>query len=425
MIAAASAASRRVSHSAFEPTPIGIALGDDDERRRRSSRRPRWPRRPRRIIAASASGSGQRSGVGARRSALPASPGSRGRPARRPRRNARTGPSWSTKLQIVTPQSLRAAGGTRRPPRPAARSSGPRRARARRGCRRVSYLMAPARSAWPGRASVIGFGRSAQPGSRLDRHPLLPARPVAVRDREGEGRAERAPEAQARGPRHAVLLDEHPPAAAVAVLAADRGPRSTFAVETRRPRRQPVEDAAQAGPVRFAGGQQAQPSQRHRLRPRIETAARSSQKPGYETVDARRDRRLSTAPATPVSAAIANAIAMRWSPAVRIAASRAARRVARRQPSGQLLRVDADRLQVVDDERDPVRLLDAQLGGVAQLARSVRGRHRDRQQGQLVDEVGHAGARRCGSAAAASARTHVDRADRLGRGVVGLARRRP
>ena len=83
----------------------------------------------------------------------------------------------------------------------------------------VSYLMAPARSAWPGRASVIGFGPLGA-RQRLDAHPFLPARPVAVRDREGEGRAERAAVAQPRGPGHAVLLDEHPPAAAVAVLAA-------------------------------------------------------------------------------------------------------------------------------------------------------------------------------------------------------------
>jgi CDGSH-type Zn-finger protein len=54
----------------------------------------------------------------------------------------------------------------------------------------------------------------------LDRHAVLPVLPVAVLDAESEGRAERAAVAQARGPGHAVALDEHAAAAAVAVLAA-------------------------------------------------------------------------------------------------------------------------------------------------------------------------------------------------------------
>ena len=64
---------------------------------------------------------------------------------------------------------------------------------------------------------------------------------------------------------HAVLLDLHAPAAAVAVLA----PRQ-LAVHGRRgdaqPGRQPVEDAGQARAVGFAGGQESQASQGHRLR---------------------------------------------------------------------------------------------------------------------------------------------------------------
>ncbi len=78
-----------------------------------------------------------------------------------------------------------------------------------------------------------------------------------------------------------------------------------------------------------------------------------------------------TPSATPVTAAIANAIAMRWSPPVTMVAP-TGRGVAGRggHPPAvvQLLRVDPDGPQAVDDQRDAVRFLDPQLARVAQLA---------------------------------------------------------
>ncbi len=75
------------------------------------------------------------------------------------------------------------------------------------------------------------------------------------------GRAERPPEAQARAPGHPVALDLHPAAAAVAVLAA-RQVAVDLPGGDAQPGRQPVEDAAHARAVRFAGGQQPQPVHR-------------------------------------------------------------------------------------------------------------------------------------------------------------------
>ena len=54
----------------------------------------------------------------------------------------------------------------------------------------------------------------------------------------------------------------------------------------------------------------------------------------------------------------------------------------------ELLHVRADRPQPGNHGRDPVRLLDPQLGGVAHLGVVVGRCHRDRQQRQLVDQVG-------------------------------------
>ena len=191
MTAAASAESRRVSHSAFEPMPIGHRPRRRRRTSRRSSRPPRWRRRPRRSSRASATGSGQRSGVGAATVLLRTSrPGSRGRPARPSPGNARIGPEL---VDEAPDASRRSRASSWRHTAPAATRGAVERAEARSSTSRmssVSYLIAPARSAWPGRASVIGFGRS---GDRDAARPTSAPASSASRGwrsrRRGESRA--------------------------------------------------------------------------------------------------------------------------------------------------------------------------------------------------------------------------------------------
>ncbi len=126
---------------------------------RRSNRRPRSPGRPRRACAPRPPGRGSAAGWDprgrARASRRGCAPAGSSAPS-----NARHGPSWSTKLQIRTP----ATASSWRQTAPAATRGAVDRAEARSRTSRmsaVSYLMAPARSAWPGRARVTGFGRRA------------------------------------------------------------------------------------------------------------------------------------------------------------------------------------------------------------------------------------------------------------------------
>ena len=58
----------------------------------------------------------------------------------------------------------------------------------------------------------------------------------------------------AAGDVDAIALDLHPPAAAVAELAAGQVAVERLAVE-REPGRQPLDDAGEAGAVRLAGGE--------------------------------------------------------------------------------------------------------------------------------------------------------------------------
>ena len=158
--AAASAASSRVSHSALEPSPMGSPsatttklppIESPSSIARSTSARMR----------SSASGSGQRRGDGSRRSRSAQPSGTRAAGSSTPP-NARTGPSWSTKLQMRTPATASSWAQTE----PAATRGAVERAEARSSTSRmspVSYLMAPARSACPGRASVTGFGRAPRP----------------------------------------------------------------------------------------------------------------------------------------------------------------------------------------------------------------------------------------------------------------------
>ena len=112
----------------------------------------------------------------------------------------------------------------------------------------------PARSAWPGPREVdlrhVGLDRP-----RV--HPLLPVGEVAVGDRQRDRAAERAAVADAGGDLGGVALDLHPPAAAVAELAARHVAVDGLGVELEAGR-QALDHAGQAGPVGFPGGDHAQ-----------------------------------------------------------------------------------------------------------------------------------------------------------------------
>src|SRR6185503_19520700 len=81
--------------------------------------------------------------------------------------------------------------------------------------------------------------------------------------RQGDGAAERAAVADAGGDVRGVLLDLHPPAAAVAELAPRHVAVDQLAVEL-EPGREPLDDAGETGPVGLPGGDDAQ---RHRRDP--------------------------------------------------------------------------------------------------------------------------------------------------------------
>ena len=210
-------------------------------------------------MAASAAGSGQRSGVGSTPVALPPAVAD----AVERVVDVGEGPDGAQLVDEAPDRDARmrpAAGGTTEP---AATRGAVERAEARSSTSRmsaVSYLMAPARSAWPGRASVMGLGRLAAGMGSTDIRSG-PALPVEVGDVKASGRAERPPEAQARAPRHAVALDLHAPAAAVAVLATGQV-AVDLAGGDAQPGRQAVEDAAHARAVGLARGEQPEPVHR-------------------------------------------------------------------------------------------------------------------------------------------------------------------
>ena len=111
----------------------------------------------------------------------------------------------------------------------------------------------------------------------LDRprvHPLLPVGVVAVGDLERDGAAERAAVADAGGDLGGVALDLHPPAAAVAELAARHVAVDRLAVEL-EPGGQALDDRGEAGPVALPGGDDAQ---RHARKPT--SPPRGGRRPG-------------------------------------------------------------------------------------------------------------------------------------------------
>src|SRR6185437_6215221 len=90
---------------------------------------------------------------------------------------------------------------------------------------------------------------------RLDRpriHPLLPVGVVAVCDLEGDRATQRPAVADPPGDLDLVALDLHPPTPAVPELAACQVAIDRVAVQG-QPRRQPLEDARQAGAMGLPG----------------------------------------------------------------------------------------------------------------------------------------------------------------------------
>ena len=144
MSTAAMAVSRRVSHSALEPMPTGMPSATTTNEPPTESPAS-MAASTSAIMAASASGSGQRSGVG-RAPVGSTQPGGTSATGSSAPSKARTGPSWSTNDQMRTSQ----VSSSWRQTAPAATRGAVERAEARSRTSRmssVSYLMAPARSA--------------------------------------------------------------------------------------------------------------------------------------------------------------------------------------------------------------------------------------------------------------------------------------
>ncbi len=183
MVAAASAVSRRVSHSALEPTPMGIPSTTTTKLPPMESPASMTASTSL-IMAASATGSGQRSGVGSRRSRCHQPS------ADAVERVVHVG-ERADGSQLVDEAPDRHAGRCEELPAHGARRDA-RRRRARRGT--LEDLPDIGRVVLDGarEVGVAGAGegdRLGLPGARdgLDRHPLVPALPVQVRDGEREG----------------------------------------------------------------------------------------------------------------------------------------------------------------------------------------------------------------------------------------------
>ena len=153
MTAAASAASRRRSQWTYDPSPMGTPVATTSNTPPTVSPASRASSM-RAIIAASASGSGQRRGD--------ASASSRERLARAG--STATPPTSAVNDHTSMPSSRRNARATP----PAATRAAVSRADARSSTLRTSswpYLSAPARSPWPGRTRVTGVDRLSPPSA--------------------------------------------------------------------------------------------------------------------------------------------------------------------------------------------------------------------------------------------------------------------
>ena len=247
MTAAARAASRRRSQWTYDPSPIGSPCTTTSKTPPTVSPADRASS-IRAIIAASASGSGQRSGETSASSRVRvAFAGSRATP-----------PTSAVNDQTSIPSSRRKARATA----PAATRAAVSRAEARSSTLRTSlkpYLRAPARSAWPGRTRVTGVARLLPPsaalaelrgfllGERPDLHDPRPVLPVAVADQQQDRRAERAAVADPAQDLRPVLLDRLTRAPPVALLAAGEVDRD-HVLGQGRPAGTPSIVAPRAGP---------------------------------------------------------------------------------------------------------------------------------------------------------------------------------
>ena len=99
--------------------------------------------------------------------------------------------------------------------------------------------------------------RSVGLAARRRIHDLLPVLPVAIGDEHRDRRAERFAGANAGEKLDGVLFDLHAPAAAVPLLTA-RELGVDVRGEQRQARGHPFENAHEGGPMRFAGGREAE-----------------------------------------------------------------------------------------------------------------------------------------------------------------------
>ena len=83
---------------------------------------------------------------------------------------------------------------------------------------------------------------------RVGRHLFRPVLPVAVIDAEGDRRAERLPPPEARPYLHLILLDKHPAAPAIALLAPPEIVIDLLDVDVES-RRHPLDDGGEARTV--------------------------------------------------------------------------------------------------------------------------------------------------------------------------------
>ena len=268
--AAASAASRRRSQCTWLPSPIGAPWTTTSNTPPTVSPAERASS-TRAIIAASASGSGQRSGE--------ASASSRDRVARAGS-NA-TPPTSAVNDQTSIPSSRRNARAI--PP-----TGHPRRRLARRRplegvadvveavLERGGEVRVAGPDAGDRRRPLVALGleggerRRVLVGQRLDLHDLGPVRPVAVLELQQDRRPERPPVPDAGQDLRPVLLDRLARAAPVPALA-PREVDGDVVLGQREPGRHPLDDRAERGAVALAGGQE--PEAVHGSRRRCRRAA--------------------------------------------------------------------------------------------------------------------------------------------------------
>src|SRR5262245_36200272 len=100
----------------------------------------------------------------------------------------------------------------------------------------------------------LGHRNRLVPILRRRGHLFGPVLPIPILDAKGDWRPERLPPTNARANLNFVLLDQHPPAAAVALLAAPEIVIDLLHIY-RKSRRHPIDDRRQAGPMGLPRGE--------------------------------------------------------------------------------------------------------------------------------------------------------------------------